>query len=607
MPQQRQVVDLTLDDEEVVNGTDLSDHSLLEAVNAIDLTLDDDDESLGSKSYRFELKLIYPLSLTIVLDTFTQSLYQNNFHLDSLINLHDVSKDRLSPDRKYTQLDSTMHSGQRIHLGDTVELGLELLGTERVREGDFLHIHHILRNRHNGNITLLGLRLRRTSERTAGLLPNWKTELFLDCKVYADDPRPVKQQNLEATPLNGIITKRIVHFTKAAFPAFSFRDRLGALDRRDNVEYFPKRGSKPCQLVIAHFTAEEATADYRIPNKLLREVHHGDAVPKKHGMFTLADMFCGAGGVTCGATQAGLHPKWAVDFNEDAVKTYQLNNPRTRVYCEEINYTITQRLQDDVANSNKYRVHVLHASPSCKTIARCYTVIGRNHDANQATMTVMKELLKKIRPIYCTLEESDNIRNHGDWCRSIMTDFLSEKYSIAYKIVNAADHELSSWRKRFILVAACPGAPLPPFPAATHGPGLLPYNYVAQALISLLEHPEATHNHPTKNATPRDLPSYDPYTVHAKCQTTKGAGGGGTRETVGSYHPSGTRDFTTRESATLQGLPTDFNLGPEGLSNKGKLQEQIGNMVPPPLAKAVFVEVRKKLEEMEREDQMTAA
>lgn len=91
-----------------------------------------------------------------------------------------------------------------------------------------------------------------------------------------------------------------------------------------------------------------------------------------------------------------------------------------------------------------------------------------------------------------------------------------------------------------------------------------------------LEHSEATHNHPIKNATSRDLPEYDPYTVHAKCQTTKGAGGGGTRKTVGSYHPSGTRDFTTRESATLQGLPTDFDLGPEGLMNKGNCKNRLG-------------------------------
>lgn len=151
-----------------------------------------------------------------------------------------------------------MHNGQRINLGDTVELGVELLGTEREREGDFLHVHHILKNRHTGNITLLGLRLRRISERTAGLLPNWKNELFLECKVYADDSRSVKQQNLEATPLDAIIAKRSVRFTNARFPAFSFRDRLGALDRRNNafrvkihreevlvcrwkiVEYFPK-------------------------------------------------------------------------------------------------------------------------------------------------------------------------------------------------------------------------------------------------------------------------------------------------------------------------------------------------------------------------------
>ena len=68
--------------------------------------------------------------------------------------------------------------------------------------------------------------------------------------------------------------------------------------------------------------------------------------------------------------------------------------------------------------------------------------------------------------------------------------------------------------------------------------------------------------------------------------TTHGAGG--SRGPVGRYHPSGTRDLTVREYATLLGLPSDYDLGPEGLSNKTKLLKQNGNMVSPFQAKAML-------------------
>lgn len=49
-----------------------------------------------------------------------------------------------------------------------------------------------------------------------------------------------------------------------------------------------------------------------------------------------------------------------------------------------------------------------------------------------------------------------------------------------------------------------------------------------------------------------------------------------------SYHPSGTRSFTLREIACLQGFPLEHRFGKVGV------REQIGNAFPPVVAKVFF-------------------
>lgn len=85
-------------------------------------------------------------------------------------------------------------------------------------------------------------------------------------------------------------------------------------------------------------------------------------------------------------------------------------------------------------------------------------------------------------------------------------------------------------------------------------------------------------------------PPYDPNTP-ARTITT-GAG-------EFNYHPSGERSFTNRELACLQTFPLEHRFG-QGA------RRQIGNAVPPMLAKAVFREVIKSLQKTD-EAEMNAA
>lgn len=58
-----------------------------------------------------------------------------------------------------------------------------------------------------------------------------------------------------------------------------------------------------------------------------------------------------------------------------------------------------------------------------------------------------------------------------------------------------------------------------------------------------------------------------------------------------NYHPSGERGFTNREFACLQTFPLNYKFG------KVEVRTQIGNAVPPMLAKALYKAIIKSLEE----------
>ena len=126
-----------------------------------------------------------------------------------------------------------------------------------------------------------------------------------------------------------------------------------------------------------------------------------------------------------------------------------------------------------------------------------------------------------------------------------------------------------------------PGETLPPFPKPTHAAnpvqtGLKPFTTVNQAISQI---PDGWDHHHPERCKLRNDPAYDGDT-QARTMTTSGAG---------MVHPSGTRSFTHREYAGLQGF---------GLEHKFSdiaVRKQIGNAVPPCVAKILFESIKKAL------------
>ncbi|KAF7908312.1 uncharacterized protein EAF01_004067 [Botrytis porri] len=274
--------------------------------------------------------------------------------------------------------------------------------------------------------------------------------------------------------------------------------------------------------------------------------------------FTYGDAFCGAGGTTRGAVMAGLRVKWGFDFDQHACATWHLNFPNANCYEMSserfVSLATPSPYSSDIPNDVK--VDILHLSPPCQYFSPAHTVEGKNDETNTASLFAVAAVITVAKPRVVTLETD-------------IWHFISEG--------------LPQRRFRLIIIASCPGEPLPPMPLPTHSssPSLnktKPFKTVSQTLREI---PNSAANHSPHLLPEKNLRPYNPHAILPRTMTTSGGD---------NWHPSGKRGFTDREFACLQGFPLKHQFGQNGI------KRQIGNAVPPVVAKVLFEGIRRFME-----------
>lgn len=337
----------------------------------------------------------------------------------------------------------------------------------------------------------------------------------------------------------------------------------------------------------------------------------------------IIDLFCGIGGLSLGFEQAGFEVISAVDMWADAVKTY--NHNRADKVAEVISvedYNIS-RLPQILSQE---RVSGIIGGPPCQG----FSTVGKRdiEDPRNKMYIEFYKAVKMANPDFFVIENVKGMLtlNKGAFVKDLLERF-GEKglgYTITYKLLNAADYGIPQNRYRVFYVGI--KNKVFDFP--------LPYSYklTAKDGISDLEgatnekygsKPQNEYQKAMRGSL--DAPMNQDYTSHTE-QTisiiSQVPDGGNIRdlpkevwqvrkynkafERMGTFKPSNTIDTghrnyfhysepripTVRESARIQSFPDDFEI----LGTRGSQYKQVGNAVPPLLAKVIAEQILKTLQ-----------
>jgi len=343
------------------------------------------------------------------------------------------------------------------------------------------------------------------------------------------------------------------------------------------------------------------------------------------------DLFAGAGGMSVGASAAGIDIQLAVENDPHAAATYGANHSSVELFNDDI-----RKLRDIDVIRRKQQL-VVFGGPPCQGFSTSNQKTRRIDNPNNWLFKEFLRVVRFVQPDWVVFENVKGILETGKgvFVEQIVQKFERLGYTVTFDVLNSADFGVAQRRARFFLVASRNGVsfkfPKPlkskavtvddaisDLPKLSNGANeiLLPYRKGAVSAYarSLRRTRKYSSNHlVTNNAkhiierfkhVPQggnweDIPArlMKNYKDRTRCHTgiyhrlcAKEPS-----KVIGNYrknmliHPYFDRGLSVREAARLQSFPDWF----EFKGSIGFQQQQVGNAVPPLLAKALFNQLTK--------------
>lgn len=337
--------------------------------------------------------------------------------------------------------------------------------------------------------------------------------------------------------------------------------------------------------------------------------------------YSVLDLFCGCGGLSLGFEMAGFDIKLAIDNWEDALVTYRKNHKGA------------QTLNADLLNLNpqevelKYNIKdldVIIGGPPCQG----FSVAGKriiDDDRNKLYKSFVR-FVDHFRPKTFLMENVPNILSIGGGAikDAILKDFTELGYNVTYKVLIASDYGVPQNRRRAIFVGQLNGdnfkfpeknvdKPVTTFEALSDlpecsvedgndYPNLPQSNYqifIRNKAKKLYNHQITIHTADTQRiiamvpdgenykCLPKELWSLRK--VHIAWTRMNSQKPCFTIDTGHNhhFHYKFNRVPTVRESARIQSFPDTFIF----IGGKGSQLRQVGNAVPPLMAKAIAEQI----------------
>lgn len=293
------------------------------------------------------------------------------------------------------------------------------------------------------------------------------------------------------------------------------------------------------------------------------------------------DLFAGFGGLTEGATQAGVEVVWAANHWPSAVRTHELNHPEAEHVQQDLNQADWTRLPE---------YDLLLSAPACQGHSTASQPKRRSyHDAMRSTAMAVVDCADVTNPKAIVVENVPSFtrwRLFDWWCEGL--NRLG--YDLDFRTVMASDFGVPQRRKRLFIIGTRAGVVAPPLPAPTPEPAFGPcletdvpesaWRNVCDATPRIKERIRRSRVRHGDRFLTQHTSDHHGTPLHEPIRTITTAPSHWNLVEGDRY-----RSLTGRELARGQGFP-DHYIWPEDLTSE-EIHQGFGNAVAPPVGKVV--------------------
>ena len=338
------------------------------------------------------------------------------------------------------------------------------------------------------------------------------------------------------------------------------------------------------------------------------------------------DLFCGAGGMTLGALEAGIRVIYAVEKCPIAASTYRLNFPKVPLYVGDI------RGLETVPKPPPDHRTIVFGGPPCRGFSTSNQRTRAPANPDNWLFCDLVRIAQIWEPDWIVIENVRGIKEtlHGFFMDQIIQQLQKLRYTTSTKTLNAVHYAVPQRRERTFIFGSRHGdefvspppssetpitvddaiADLPPLaPGASINE--LPYPHeptndfayrlrrrkltvTGNLVTNNSPHILQRYPHVPQGGNWTNIPSHlmGNYADVSKCHTGiyRRLHPARPSTVIGNFrknmliHPYQDRGLSIREAARIQSLPDTFLFN----GSIGFQQQHVGNLVPPPLAKSVL-------------------
>ncbi|MGK6300126.1 DNA cytosine methyltransferase [Klebsiella pneumoniae] len=358
------------------------------------------------------------------------------------------------------------------------------------------------------------------------------------------------------------------------------------------------------------------------------------------------DLFAGAGGLSLGFEQAGFDIMASVEIDPIHCSAHKYNFPMCKTICRSV-VDVTGEYVREVSGIGEKEIDVVIGGAPCQG----FSLIGKralDDDRNKLVYHYVR-LVLELKPKYFVFENVKGLTvgKHKQFLVEIMDAFKDGGYDVVsdYKVLNAADYGVPQDRRRLFLMGGRKGIALPSYPeplsirttvgdaigdipdaekypelwgrdwvyakfgeqslysSYLHGVGKDPSDFSYPRIFNkdkltcslLTDHSDISRGRfvETLPDTVEPISRFKKLSMNGLCNTLRA----GTASDRGAFtsprpiHPIYPRAITVREAARLHSYPDWFRFH----VTKWHGFRQVGNSVPPMLARSVGLQIMKVL------------